>query len=273
MQNELKTAIRFENFWEAFGPRGVIALAWWMGARHAEAIREEQMSFPILHIEGAAASGKSTLQTYLWKLLGQDNFSECDPYRATRLGRLRTLANTGNGVASFYCEPSHTDSDFDWDELRPLFNSGNALYCSTQGVENITFSGAVMISSHFPPKWSEAFESRVARIRLMGCHTADGRSNVTLLNSLTAEQGGGFCKALDQRAAQTVSTVNRLANAYAATLLEQHPEQLSRRAAKNGGQLMALVDVLSLLLGLSDEQRRRSLNVVTDCIHPEFIPY
>ncbi|MCR8935661.1 hypothetical protein [Pseudomonas sp. S11A4] len=86
MQNELKTAIRFENFWEAFGPRGVIALAWWMGARHAEAIREEQMSFPILHIEGAAASGKSTLQTYLWKLLGQDNFSECDPYRATRWG-------------------------------------------------------------------------------------------------------------------------------------------------------------------------------------------
>ncbi|MCR8935662.1 hypothetical protein [Pseudomonas sp. S11A4] len=54
---------------------------------------------------------------------------------------------------------------------------------------------------------------------------------------------------------------------------EQHPEQLSRRAAKNGGRLMALVDVLSLLLGLSDEQRRRSLNVVTDCIHPEFIPY
>lgn len=273
MQSELKTAIRFENLWQAFGPRGVIALAWWMGARHAEEIREHQMSFPILHIEGAAGSGKTTLQTYLWKLLGQDNFSECDPHRATRLGRLRTLANAGNGVASFYCEPSHPDSDFDWDELRPLFNSANALYCNAQGVENITFSGAVMICSNAPLKWSEAFESRVVRIRLMGEHDANGRSNAMLLDSLTAEQGCAFGKALDQRAAQTLSTVNRLATAYAATLLEKHPEQLSPRAAKNGGQLMALVDVLSLLLGLSDNHRRMALIEVTDCIHPDFIPY
>ncbi|WP_085656120.1 hypothetical protein [Pseudomonas sp. B11(2017)] len=273
MQNELKTAIRFENFWEAFGPSGVIALAWWMGARHAADIRKHQSSFPILHIEGPAGSGKTTLQTYLWKLLGQDDFTEYDPFHATRLGRPRALAHAGNGVVSFGYEVKSPQSDFDWDELLPLFNGGKALYRSAQGVENISFSGAVMISSQAPMECSNAFQNRVVRVLLIGTHDAGTRNDVTLLNHLTAEQGSAFCKALDQESSQTVSTLTRLAPAYAASILDRYPEQLSRQAAKNGGQLMAMVDVLSLLLGLSEAQRRSSLVEVMDCIHPNFVPF
>ena len=60
MQNELKSAIRFNDFVAYFGARGVVALAWWMGAAHAARIREHQNSFPFLQINGAAGSNTNT---------------------------------------------------------------------------------------------------------------------------------------------------------------------------------------------------------------------
>lgn len=71
MQNELKSAICFNDIVHFFGARGVVALSWWMGAAHAARIRNDQNSFPFLHIVGAAGSGKSMLLEYLQKLNGQ----------------------------------------------------------------------------------------------------------------------------------------------------------------------------------------------------------
>ncbi len=39
MQNELKQAIRFDDFYALFGDRGIVAMAWWLGGQLAEPIR------------------------------------------------------------------------------------------------------------------------------------------------------------------------------------------------------------------------------------------
>ena len=64
-----------------------------------------------------------------------------------------------------------------------------------------------------------------------------------------------------------------LLGTYTAALLKEHGDQLSARAAKNGGQLMALIDVLNLILGLSNTQHTSALRAVKYCVCAEFVPY
>ena len=64
-----------------------------------------------------------------------------------------------------------------------------------------------------------------------------------------------------------------LLGTYTAALLKKHADQLSARAAKNGGQLMALIDVLNLILGLSNKQQLAALRAVKYSVCADFVPY
>ena len=274
MQNELKSAIRFDDFYAVFGSQGVVALAWWLGAKLAEEIRVTQLSFPFLHITGGPGSGKSSLQSYLWKLLGEETFSACVPERATRAGRLRTIANAGQRkqVVTFDSMPGGEDTGYDWDELKDLYSSGASIHGQSTRMEPIRFHGAVVICSSQPIECSDALSSRMALVRMPAPSTTS-RSHVISLQQLTAQQARTFGQAINQRTGELLDTINRLSPAYTASLHQQHGGQLDQRAAKNGGQLKALIDALSLLLSLSNEQRQQALNEVEYCVCQDFIPY
>ena len=64
-----------------------------------------------------------------------------------------------------------------------------------------------------------------------------------------------------------------LLGTYTAALLKKHADQLSARAAKNGGQLMALIDVLNLILGFSNKQHLAALRGVKYSACADFVPY
>jgi hypothetical protein len=274
MQNELKTAIRFDDFHAAFGAEGVVIMAWSLGAKLAEGIRTEQWGFPFLHITGGAGYGKSSLQSYLGKLLGKATFTACAPENATRAGLLRTIANAGErkSVVIFESMPTGEESAFDWDELKGLYNNGATIYRQANEVEPIQFHGAVIITSNQPIECNDAVRTRIALVRL-AAPSAEKHPHALALEELAAEQASAFGIAVDEQAEQLLSTVNKLAPVYTASLLEQHADQLSPRAARNGGQLKALIDALSLLLNLSHEQREQALSEVEYCVCPEFIPY
>ncbi|MCV5398020.1 hypothetical protein OFN24_31885, partial [Escherichia coli] len=59
-----------DDIWTAFGEKGYVALAFWLGSLFAEQIRERDKSFPFLEIVGEPGTGKSTLIEFLWKLAG-----------------------------------------------------------------------------------------------------------------------------------------------------------------------------------------------------------
>ncbi|MBA5956220.1 hypothetical protein GIB64_02155 [Pseudomonas lactis] len=272
MQKELKSAIQFDDFYTVFGPKGVVAMAWWLGALHADRIRAEHHSFPLLHIEGEAGSGKTFLMGYLWKLIGEENSKSFAPEYATPAARVRWITNAEIPVVVFESMPNE-ESTFDWDEIRDLYNGGVIRHGSQQGDEEIRFHGAVTIVSTQSIPYSEHLESRIARIHLGITHTPESQKSASALNRLTAQQAWAFGRAVAQREDQFLSIFNKLAPAYTASLLDEHGHQLSVRAAKNGGQLMALVDALSLLLNLTSEQRLNALSAVSYIVVSDFIPY
>jgi energy-coupling factor transporter ATP-binding protein EcfA2 len=274
MQNELKSAIRFDDFHAVFGAQGIVAMAWWLGARHAEQIRAEHHSFPFLYITGSTGSGKTSLLSYLWTLNGLDSLTSYSPGHATPRGLARIFANAGDlPVILETGNDFEHESKFDWDQIASLYNGGTLSVHSPSEQTQVTFRGTLVISANPPIECNDALESRMVRVMLTTPHTTESRHHAQALYQLTPGQAGAFGRAVDQRADQTVSTVNRLAPVYAATLYDKHPAQPSSRVAKNGGVLMALVDVLSLLLNLTEEQRRSALNQVEHNVGLAFVPY
>lgn len=270
MQNELKTAIRFDDFYAAFRSQGIVAIAWWLGALHADRIRAEHHSFPLLHIEGRPGCGKTFLLSYLWKLIGQEEFRAFAPEYATPAGRARALTRTNQPVIVLESEPN-PESTFDWDELRDLYNGGTIHRAHSPGIEAHHFHGALVIISSQPIQCSANLESRIARVRLGTAHTIEGLSGANALRELSAGQAGVFGLVANQHQEQVLSTFNKLSPAYT-TALTKERAGLCPRAAKNGGQLMALVDALSLMLGLTNEQRVTALGAVKLILDDVFSP-
>ncbi|SFQ05950.1 hypothetical protein [Pseudomonas sp. NFPP28] len=272
MQNELKTAIRFDDFYAAFRSKGVVAMAWWLGAMHAEQIRADHQSFPFLHIVGGPGSGKSFLISYLWKLLGEEEFTACSPEYATPAGRTRALFNASKPIVIFESVPN-AESTFDWEELRDLYNSGGTTRHVQRSESQTTyFRGALSIISNAPLECSEMLDSRIVRIQLGSEHTQESMNGAMALRGLSAEQAGVFGLTVKQSREQLLSTFNKLAPTYTAAWLEESAGP-SKRAAKNGGQLIAWVDVLSSMLDLSNEQRLTALNTIKLIIDEDFHPF
>ena len=60
------------QLWKAFGPKAMVALAFWFGSLFSEQICAVHKSYPFLEIVGEANSGKTMLIEFLWKLFGRD---------------------------------------------------------------------------------------------------------------------------------------------------------------------------------------------------------
>ncbi len=272
MQNELKNAIRFDDFYAVYGSQGIVAMAWLLGSMHAKFIRAEQYSFPFLHITGSAGSGKTSLMSYLWKLNGQDSLTSYETKQAHPAGLARMISHAGNQAIVFE-ECSEPEPAFDWDVLAPLFNNGRLSVAGRGEQVETTFKGSVVICANPPIECSEAIESRLAHIVLSAPHTNESRHHAMRLQELQADQAGAFGRYVEEHKAHYQVLVNTLAPINTTILLDKHGDQLSPRAAKNAGQLMVLVDALNLMLGLSSEQSFRALNAVKYAVCPEFVPY
>ena len=107
-------------FLTAFGPSGLVALAWWAGAFHAQRIREWQTTYPILQITGAAAVGKSTLVSNLWKLVGTPEPDHISVNTCSMGSLLAILARAVNRPVVIE-ESGRPDDCFDWAALRECY--------------------------------------------------------------------------------------------------------------------------------------------------------
>lgn len=153
--------------------QGVIALVGFMGSLFAQQIRAKQKSFPFLEIVGEPGTGKSTLLSFFWRLIGRDSYEGIDPNKTTRAGRLRALAQTSN-MPSVFIESDRDgagagrSSQFNWDELKNLYDGGTI---GTRGVKSAgnevyepPFRGTIVISQNLPVMASKAVLSRICHM-------------------------------------------------------------------------------------------------------------
>src|SRR5699024_5203676 len=80
-----------EDLWLAFGEKGIITLAFWLGSLFSEQIRDKEESFPFLEVTGEPGTGKSTLIDFCWRLCGRDNYEGVDPTKGSEAGWKRTF--------------------------------------------------------------------------------------------------------------------------------------------------------------------------------------
>ena len=272
MQNELKSAICFNDFVHFFGARGVVALSWWMGAAHAARIRNDQNSFPFLHIVGAAGSGKSMLLEYLQKLNGQTPRAHSLAH-TTQAARARIYANAQRPIV--ICEHhDEPDQPFDWDELKQLYSSGTAIsHTGADRGEGATFKGALVITAHQPVECSDAVRSRMILVDLSSPEAQTPRLRPEAIGNIDAGEACAFGLTVAQSEGWICSNLQAFLPAYQGQLMRKYGESLNGRTALNCAQMICLIDLLCTLLSVSQELQLEARKVVHDIAFLDTIPY
>lgn len=259
----------------AFGARGIIAAAYWLGTLFAEQIRERHQSFPFLEIVGEAGAGKTTLIEFLWKLVGRADYEGIDPNKGTAAGRARALSQLSNlpvvmieGDRSGDGDTAHA-KQFDWDSLKDAFN-GRPI--RTTGVKNSgndtyepPFRASIVISQNAPVTASEAIMTRIVHLffRCTG-HSDAGKDAADALSSMPAEKASWFLLMATSAEAAILDLFNTRAPQYEAQVMAM-PEVRKYRIAKCHGQLMAMVDALAMLTRMPEDWRAEAMKTLQDC--------
>lgn len=247
------------HLWVAYGARGIVALAFWLGTLFAEQIRAEHKSYPFLEVVGEPGAGKTTMLEFFWKLCGRHDYEGFDPSRATSAGLARSFAQLANLPVVLIESERESDAKrgmFDFDELKALYN-GRGLRTrgmKTSGNETYDppFRGAVVISQNAAVNASEAIQSRICHITLTCAgHTPRSLESAKYLERVDVEAVSGFILRACLAEQAVMAKFGELAPACE-KMLGSMDGIRSGRIAKNHGHLMALVTCLADVVPISD---------------------
>ncbi|KHL68899.1 hypothetical protein SF06_22350 [Pseudomonas flexibilis] len=250
--------------WTCFGPKGVIALAFWFGSLFAEQIRAEFQSFPFLEVTGEAGAGKSTLLMFLWKLFGRPDEEGKDPSKMSKAGLRRWLAQV-SGMPLVMLEADRSDvagsghgKAFDWDEFKPMFNGGSLGVTGVKTAGNETheppFRGTLVMSQNAAVQASEAIMTRIVKLHFVRPEvTSTSRAAADNLNHLSAREVSHFLLMAVKKEGAVLELFRERVKVHETTLRGLQQIRVER-IIKNHAQMMALVDALRLIVPLTDHQ-------------------
>ncbi|WP_201746372.1 hypothetical protein [Veronia nyctiphanis] len=256
--------------YQAFGPKGLVAISFWLGSLFSEQIRAIHKSYPFLEIVGEPGAGKTTLVEFMWKLLGKADEEGFDPSKATAAAVSRKFSQVSNLPVVLIEADREEDTakakKFDWDELKTAYNgrASRARGMKNSGNETYEppFRGAIVITQNAEVSASEAILQRITQLYFdKGRHSRESKSATDEMNVLPVKNLSYFLKQItmaETRVMDFVATNTPIYEDHLLSLKDIH----SVRIAKNHAQLMSLTDAMSEVLGLPDNQR----DEVIDCI-------
>lgn len=256
----------FDIYWRCFGVQGLVVLAWWLGALHAEQIRQIHKSLMFLELVGEAGSGKTTLVELLWKSVGRTDYEGFDPSKATAASRARNFSQVSNlPVVLIESEREQKEGQpvkhFDWDELKTAYNGRSVRSTGVKNNGNDTheppFRAALLIAQNNPVNASEPILQRICHVHLTReHHTPETKQYAEQLERMPMYSISGFLVKALQREAETMRLMEENTSGYEQQLLAQ-PGVRTVRIAKNHAQLRSLVDALAGVVPLGE--RRKAL--------------
>lgn len=257
--------------WAAWGPKGLVTVAFFVMSLHAEQIRALNKSLGFLEISGPGGSGKTTLIEFLWKTLGRENYEGFDPAKSTQAGIARELAKVGN-LPVVFIEGDRTDDvphskKFDWEETKTLYN-GRAT--RTRGVKNDgletyspPFRGGFVIVQN-----DQVSASRPVMERIMSIHidksdwTEDTRAAAIRIENWPIAEASGFIVHAIKHEAEILELFAKQFTAREAQMLKT-PGVTNARLAKCHGQLLAMLDAFPILFpGIKQEWLKQTAKFV-----------
>jgi len=248
------------DFKTAYGTDGLVVLSWWFGSLFCEQIREDYRSFPFLEIIGEAGSGKTDLETFLWKLMGRDS-DNFEPKRSSPVGVMRKLAQLACMPIVFNETDSEDDANnhykkFSWEDWKDLFNGKIGRYTGQKSNDNSTrnptFRAALCIIQNIPVFASEAILSRIVHVQFdRSHHTEAGKFASDRLNKLTKPDVSAF---LVETLLQDKLVLERFADRYPVHVerLKQEDEVTMSRIIENHAMLMTFAECLPLVIDVDD---------------------
>lgn len=259
------------HIYSAFGAKGIVAAAFWLGSLFAEHIREKHKSLPFLEIVGKAGAGKSTLIEFLWKLIGRADYEGFDPNKATSAARARLMSQVANMPVCLIESDRGGEGDmkakqFDWDELKTAYNGRASRATGVKNGGNDTkeppFRGSIVISQNNPVAASEAVLQRIVH-QYYTCdgHSDEGKRAADWLSSVPVERVSNWLLQATCAEKDVLATIFERTPVYEARL-RQEPEIRLVRIAKNHAQLMAMVDALSIVAPLKDTWRKDAMETL-----------
>ncbi|MNK84980.1 hypothetical protein D3C87_1048480 [compost metagenome] len=264
-----------QHLWTAFGAKGIVTLAFWLGSLFAEQIRERQKSYPFLEVVGEAGSGKSTLIEFLWKLFGRNDYEGFDPSKSTAAARARNFAQVaGLPVVLIESdrerlseEKSHVKS-FDWDELKTAYNGRSIRSRGVANGGNETyeppFRGCIVISQNNDVNASEAILSRIVHINIdRAGQNARTLASAVALETMPISAVSGFILAATRREGILMQTILARYQHYH-DLIQGRGDVKMSRIMKCHAQLMAMIEALRHVVTLSDEQYEEAIRFIGD---------
>ncbi|MDR0182426.1 toprim domain-containing protein [Lysobacter arvi] len=258
--------------WQCYGPKGLIAVAFWFGSLFAEQIRAKQQSYPFLEMSGEPGTGKTTLINHLWKLVGRSGHEGMDPSKSTLVGRTRTFTQVSNLpivlIESDRDEDTAKGKKFDWDEVKPLFNGhiGRAIGVKNGGNDTYDppFRGTIVIEQNQPVSASSAVLERIVHMTFdKSRHSLANKDAADRLSSMPIESVSGFILRALRAEASVIATFLRQQPLHERELLRL-PDMKNVRLALNHSQVMALLDALHDVQPLTLEQRELTHRELAD---------
>ncbi|WP_231959607.1 toprim domain-containing protein [Thalassospira indica] len=253
----------------AYGAKGLIATAFFLGSLFAEQIRAQQKSYPFLEIVGEAGAGKSTLIEFLWKLVGRSDYEGFDPNKSTLAARARIFSQVSN-LPICLIESDREDSakakQFDWDELKTAYNGRASRARGLKNGGNETseppFRGSVVISQNAAVNASDAIMQRIIHTTFDTTgHTPASKVAADALAAIPVEHVSFFLiKAVTQEKKVLAHVFSRTAH-WEAEILKR-PDIRSNRIAKNHAQLMSLVEALAELTNMPKERLDETIDAL-----------
>lgn len=255
------------TLWTAFGAKGFVALAFWLGSFYAEQIREQQKSYPFLEVVGEPGTGKSTLIEFMWKLCGRRDYEGFDPSKSTLAARARNFSQVSN-LPVVLIEGDRGDEGakqkgFDGDELKTAFNGRSVRARGLKNSGNETyeppFRGAIVIAQNAEVQASEAILSRITQIMTeRKTQTAASREAAATLESMPMENVSGFMLHCALNEKEVLEHFNQQYKTHRLKL-EANPDLKTQRIMGTHAQLMALVDCLALVSDVQPEWLEETL--------------
>lgn len=257
--------------WKAWGPRGMVALAFFTMSLFAVQIREKHKSLGFLEITGQPGSGKTTLVELMWKMLGRSGYEGFDPNKGTNAGVTRNFLKVSNlpvGLIEGNREEGKGHQRrFDWQELLTLYNgrSPRVLGMKSSGTETFEppFWGTIYLMQNERIDAQPAVLERLMSMKIDKAEWNDETRDAAIeLESWPMETMSGTIVHVVRKEADYLEFFFRRYVHHESGMRERVRGLHNSRCIKTHSQLAAAVDCLKYLFEIPDAWLAKTVEFV-----------